>query len=430
MNRESIVVLREIGRGGNGIVEEVWPGAQAQDSVAMKRLNDEDRADAELLSRFRREVRIIQSLSHENIVTISHADLESDDPWFLMPLASSNVYEEIHGRPLNEDRLRAVLLAALDALEYAHNQGVIHRDLKPENILVLPNGTLVVSDFGLGRRLDNESLTVTITGQGRGTEGYAAPEQLRNFKDVDKRADIYALGSLLYEMSTGFSPRYGDPDATPDIYRRIVNKCRSYDPKRRYQTIQELREDFNQLWQIDELLVPRLERARELISTAEENLSDRRALLDLYLRNPNDFDLYSDMVITWSNTLIELQMADDEQEFVPIIKNLCDHLSQLGKFSFSYLDDVGKFLEAVYTASQSSSIQELILAEILEIGEGYNRFFLGELFADLARRVQSQHVAIMFRDVLLSHPREAAWVTRYIYDGSHPLILNTLAQYR
>lgn len=419
------MVVREIDQGGNGIVEEVWPGAEASHSVALKRLKDEDRQDIELVRRFQREVRILRSLDHPNIMPVIHAELESNDPWFTMPLASSSLAEEVRRGPLSAERIRDIFVTVLSALDYAHQRNVLHRDLKPHNILIMSDGQLLVSDFGLGRALDSKSLALTRTGQGRGTEGYAAPEQWDDFAHVDQRADIYALGALLYEMTTRRNPLIGDPTAAPHAYRRVIQRCRAHDPARRYASISELQENFELLWREDEDVTPAAERAIRLLGSAITDADSRRAVVDLYLRHPDNSDLYSRTLALWSKELIAEQVVDGLDDVSAVISNLCNQLT--GNFNYEYLDGVASFFERIYESTDDDQVRELILSKLLQLGAQYNRWNLGRTFARLAAQVQSRPQAMLVRDVLLANAADVHWVEGFVRDSvGDPLILKAL----
>ena len=135
-------------------------------------------------------------------------------------------------------------------LRYAHEQGVLHRDIKPDNVLLFRNGpglTAALSDFGLGRRLERDTPTLTPTDVGMGTPGYMAPEQYLNAKDVDERADIYSMGRVLFHiLSGGPPPAYMDIDLSlvDAKYAYILRKATYEDPERRYRTLGEFLDEL------------------------------------------------------------------------------------------------------------------------------------------------------------------------------------------
>jgi serine/threonine protein kinase len=416
MNRASMATIRSIGEGGFGIVEEVWP-SNARESVALKRLTDAVRQGPERernLRRFKREVRLLQNeLDHPNIINVIHAVLEGDDPWFLMPLAPHSLDAEVCSGGLPEDRVRELFSPIIDAIEYAHDKGVIHRDLKPHNILVL-NGRPVVTDFGLGRQLDSKSTVLTTVGPLGGTLGYVAPEQWAESGMIDHRADIFALGSLLYFLVTGLDPAAFNSRAIPRTYQRLIIKCREVDPNRRYQSAIELREAFEELWHTDtdQDPSPAAQRALLLLQTASINDRDLLALVELYVRNPTDYELFNRTIENWSHDLISILVRETPEDLTRIIGSMPDHLPH--HFPFSYLDELAHLLRRVYDATDDLDVCQAALTSILHIGARFDENDMGRTFAAITRKVTDRADQLLIRDVLLNNQVEAQWVASYM----------------
>lgn len=197
-------VLEELlGRGGMG---EVWRATQLSlgRTVALKLLPERFASDPEFVRRFEKEATALAVLSHPNIVQIIDRGKAGPHYYFVMELVpGTNLREMLNGGrlPLRDAlRIGAQVAKAIDA---AHDQGVIHRDLKPENVLVDPRGHVKIADFGLaGIRDQQKNIALTATAVAMGTVNYMAPEQRRDAKNVDHRADLYSLGVLLYEVLT------------------------------------------------------------------------------------------------------------------------------------------------------------------------------------------------------------------------------------
>ena len=206
-------VLSALGRGGMG---EVW---RARDTklgreVAIKTLPEEFARDADRLARFEREAKLLASLNHPNIAAIYGLEEHAGTHFLVLELIEGDTLGDRLNRgaiPL-EDSLKLALQMA-DALEAAHDKGVIHRDLKPANIKVTPEGQLKVLDFGLAKALASDgdvglsnspTLSIAATQQGviLGTAGYMSPEQAKG-EEAGKTADIWAFGIVLCEMLTG-----------------------------------------------------------------------------------------------------------------------------------------------------------------------------------------------------------------------------------
>lgn len=203
-------IERELGGGGMSrvfVAEEVSLGRR----VAIKVLPPERSAGIDL-ERFEREIRIAARLGHPHIVPVLHAGQTSDILYYTMPFIPGESLRERMRRerqiPL-EEALRLACEVA-DALDYAHRAGVVHRDIKPENVL-LQDGHALVTDFGISRAISRSTAAETLTQAGfaLGTPAYMSPEQIAGDVSLDGRADVYALGCVLYEMLAGEAPFTG-----------------------------------------------------------------------------------------------------------------------------------------------------------------------------------------------------------------------------
>ncbi len=270
-------IIAPLGAGGMGEVSRAHDTKLRRD-VALKVVPPAFASDPERMGRFEREAYVLASLSHPNIASIYGIEESGDTRALVMELVEGpTLAERIQpGRiPLEEALEIARQLA--DAIEYAHERGVIHRDLKPANIKITPAGSVKVLDFGLAKALTGDldaapgsksnspaasptlSMRATQAGMILGTAAYMAPEQARG-KAVDRRADIWAFGVVLFEMLTGQPVFTGDstteiiasalkeepnlerlPASTPPAVRRLIERCLNKDPKQRLQSIGEAR---------------------------------------------------------------------------------------------------------------------------------------------------------------------------------------------
>ena len=209
-----------IGEGGMG---QVWQATDTQlnRQVALKILPDAFADDPDRLARFQREAQILASLNHPNIAAIHGIEEEEGTRALVLELVEGpTLADRIAKGPIALDEALPIAKQIAEALEAAHEAGVIHRDLKPANIKVREDGTVKVLDFGLAKALDpvqegdpsnSPTLTAAATQMGviMGTAAYMSPEQARG-KTVDKRADIWSFGVVLYEMLTGQRAFHGE----------------------------------------------------------------------------------------------------------------------------------------------------------------------------------------------------------------------------
>src|SRR5262252_5003906 len=201
-----------IGQGGMGEVYRATDTKLHRD-VAVKVLPSELAADPDRLARFAREAQVLASLNHPNIAQIYGVEDSTGTPALVMELVEGpTLADRIAKGPIPLDEALPVAKQIAEALEAAHEQGVIHRDLKPANIKVRPDGTVKVLDFGLAKAFDpsasvsssatmSPTLSIHATQAGiiLGTAAYMAPEHARG-KPVDRRADMWAFGCVLFEM--------------------------------------------------------------------------------------------------------------------------------------------------------------------------------------------------------------------------------------
>jgi hypothetical protein len=242
-------MLEVLGRGGMG---EVWRSRQLSlgREVAVKILPPRLAKDPEFIARFEKEAAALAALSHPNIIQIIDRGVAGEHYFFVMEyVAGRSLREVMAHHPLAPQDALKVVAQICRAIECAHDKQIIHRDLKPENILVDPRGLVKVADFGLaGMHGPETGPELTATAVAMGTLNYMAPEQRRDAKHVDGRADLYSLGVILYELLTNELPlgRFKLPgERVPGLDPRvdtIVARVLETDPAARYQRAAELGE--------------------------------------------------------------------------------------------------------------------------------------------------------------------------------------------
>src|SRR5712664_1690517 len=266
-------ILEKLGVGGQGTVYKATDGKLGR-TVVVKILPPELTAREANLKRFEREARLASSLDHPNICTIFDLDEVEGVHFIAMQYVEGrNVRQLVGGHPLALKSALLIGIQVTDALAAAHSRGIIHRDIKSGNVMFTPSGQVKILDFVLAKLLDDTDdssrstihrTDLTEIGVPYGTATYAAPEQARGDR-VDKRADIFSTGVLLYEMLTGTWPFRGKTtidvrhavlhdaprpvaelrsELLPAKLQQILDRCMAKEPRDRYQKMEEVRDDL------------------------------------------------------------------------------------------------------------------------------------------------------------------------------------------
>jgi serine/threonine-protein kinase len=207
-------ILAPLGQGGMARVYRAYQ-ERLDREVAIKVLPPWYAADRNFVERFNLEAKLVARLSHPNIVTVHDASEQNGHLYIVMQLVDGGTlkhrFDQLHmlGRAMDAVEAVPIFVQLASALNYAHEQGVVHRDVKPVNVLMDRSGRPILSDFGIAKVLASTKDSLTRPGAGVGTPEYMSPEQCLGGA-VDGRADIYALGALLFEALTGQTPFLGD----------------------------------------------------------------------------------------------------------------------------------------------------------------------------------------------------------------------------
>lgn len=246
-------ILELLGQGGMGVVYKARQ-KQLDRLVALKILPPHIGQTEAFAERFTREAKSLARLSHPRIVMIyDFGHTEAGLYYFIMEFVDgTDLRRVIQTGELSVSEALTIIPQICEALQYAHEEGIVHRDIKPENILLNKKGQVRIADFGLAKLLDRPATratsTLTKVGQQMGTPHYMAPEQIEHPSGVDHRADIYSLGVVFYEMLTGELPlgRFAPPSQKVQVDIRLDNvvlRTLEKEPERRYQHISEVKSE-------------------------------------------------------------------------------------------------------------------------------------------------------------------------------------------
>jgi hypothetical protein len=261
---EGYEVLRELGRGGMGVVYQARH-LRLNRVVALKMILSGGHAGEQDLARFLAEAEAVAALQHAHVVQLFDFGQHEGLPFFTLEfVAGGSLADKFKDTPLTPGEAARVVEQIARGMHYAHQQGIVHRDLKPANVLLAEDGTPKITDFGLAKRVEVGS-GLTASGAVMGTPSYMAPEQASGEgKRVGPAADVYALGAILYECLTDRPPfraataldtllqvvaaepvpvRQLQPEVPADL-ETICHKCLQKEPGKRYASAEELAEDL------------------------------------------------------------------------------------------------------------------------------------------------------------------------------------------
>ncbi|MBI4324257.1 MAG: protein kinase [Chloroflexi bacterium] len=239
-----------LGQGGMGAVYRARQPALDR-LVALKILPPQTSGDAGFAERFTREARALARLNHPNIVGVYDFGVAGGLHYFVMEYVEGlNLRQVQQAGKLSPREALKVIPQICDALQFAHDEGVVHRDIKPENVMLDKKGRVKITDFGLAKILGRDAKGLRLTGarEVMGTPHYMAPEQIEHPQTVDHRADIYSLGVVFYEMLTGELPlgKFQPPSRKVQVDVRldeVVLHALEKEPERRYQQVSQVKKD-------------------------------------------------------------------------------------------------------------------------------------------------------------------------------------------
>ena len=414
-----------IGQGGFCYIREAKRESDGLECVIKQPM---DASDEDAIGRFRREVRIMEKLEHKNIVPIIESDLDANPPWYAMPKAMMSLeqlLQETHGKSEIW-----IFEEVLQAIGYAHSEGILHRDIKPSNILIFQDEDYrrysCLADFGIGRFVNRDTVTLTQTDRPMGTYLYMAPEQETNAKDVDERADIFSLGKVLFAILTGEPPRTPldfNPSSLPRRFVQLIQKATQSAPDARYQTVASLLDAFGDLNTPEAGFINSSEEVNALIASIESVETDMPQLVSelagaLY-RNSRDSEMLTNVFPRIRGELLE-SLASHELSMLKLTLQVYDTQIASESLRFEYCDTVANFYEELFNYVDDHEVRELILRRLPSLGYNHNRWHVGLTFGRLVTNLKDPALIFLVKEILESDPSLAAWCKSHVNQTQSP----------
>ncbi len=405
-----------LGVGGMGEVYLATDPRLGRD-VAIKVLAPALAGNADTIARFEREARLLASLNHSGIASIYGFERDGATPFLVLEYVPGQTLAELAGK-LDDDDIHRYALQMIDALEAAHEKGVVHRDWKPANIKITPEGKVKVLDFGLAKALTEEPASPTISasqatvvhastkvGTIMGTPAYMSPEQARG-KAVDKRADIWAFGAALYELIAGSPAFPGDnvadilssvvkdePDWTriPKPWQRLLKPCLVKDPGKRLRDIGDAR----MLLQVEEQPAqaqPERRKPRSwILIPAGLALAALGAFMDYVVRKPEDKPpLVSRFLIERGNASAVAISSDGRSVAYRIPGNLV--VRKLAEAQPRIQPVPGSNISPVLSMSPDGTALASTQSQLFTLGQDGQRTFLGPKYMEGVHWAEDQKI--------------------------------------
>lgn len=364
-------VITEVLTGGMSDVYRVFDGT---DRYVLKIVKEN--ATEEYVKLFRREIRILKSLKHPNIIDVVSDTYDSERPYYVMPNCGKSFVEIANSKTSELDLLRYAI-SFCEAIQFAHEHGVYHRDIKPQNVL-LYKGVVKVSDFGLSRFVSRDTTTITNTDMKAGTQGYMPPEFYNGvFKDGTIEGDVYMIGKTLYYMySHGKDVSNVRSESVPLQIFTIIDKCTKNEPNQRYSSVativSELKDYRNLLIEaenapktIDEI------KASYRANSAQFNKEVYKTLNTLgnkstdwgyALRLLHDNELHQILIYN-RDTIVALSL-----NFINCLSNPTDFVQ------FSDIDEFARFTRFLVDVNTDESIKQNLIEFMINMTIIYNRY--------------------------------------------------------
>lgn len=431
-----------IGQGGFGIVDKVQDDAGKYFARKTFRINQGPNFSSDLednvRKRFIREAKIQSAISHKNIVPVLYKDLETDPPFFLMPLAINSSENDIRSDRILNGKFMYALIDIIAALEEIHSVQIFHRDLKPANVLRFNSAKqdkrdfYAIGDFGLISVTQTSLPALTQTGMKMGSDYYTAPEIVKSLKNASAQSDIYSIGCILHDF-VGIEERVPCNEIRESSdFSAILLNCTRTDPRRRFKSVTSLRDALLSLGDIK--IKAKTEKGEEIFKILDlvENDITEKEWKDIVDFVEDEFESIDGIPVLRKLTIQHLEN---------VIKKYPSLAKRLGllyakwireaSFPFEECDGLSIRLEK-FVENSSIDVQSECIMAMLYLGTSHNRWYVERKFVDLVGKNLGESLAkrlsIEFRvdgeevKKAINHLENSI---TFNIENLHPLLLNT-----
>ncbi|MCQ1535871.1 serine/threonine protein kinase [Methanosarcina sp. KYL-1] len=400
------LVDKLIETGGCGTVYQVTD-CLTGNILALKMCNENDE---ESKRRFAREVRLMERLDHENVMSILDYNLEEEPQYFVMPLAKCSLEDKIDKLKENPQIALRYFREACKGIKAIHDAGEVHRDIKPHNFLISEDERVLVTDLGIGKFEQRDTMTLTTTHQTMGTLEYLPPESFNSSREMDNRSDIYQLGKTLYNILTGTSPATIDEKLIPTGFGYIILKATRNNPNDRFQSVDDLLEALDN---VSSLIDPKKNPSgsfESLLSEINRNFEEGiyeeqkvEELLHLMFMFENDSKLFLDFFDMIPLKLLKKMVINETINFEKIIEVYSEIICNLGYYDipFEYAETIARRMKIVYLNTKKVDLKVSALKSILISSVSLNRFAAMDTFIELLLDVRDIDEIIAVNGLLI-----------------------------
>lgn len=392
-------VITEVLSGGMSEIYRVSDGLNRYVLKCVK-----ENANEEKIRLFKREIRILKSLKHPNIIDIVADTYGAPKPYYVMPNCGKTFVDLAYSQ-VTELELLEYAIQFCEAIYYAHEQGIFHRDIKPQNVL-LYRGIVKVSDFGLSRFVNRDTTTMTQTGMKAGTSGYMPPEYSNGvFKDGTIESDVYMIGKTLYYVfSHGKDVSNVRAEMVPSEMYIIIDRCTRDAPAQRYSSVGKIISDLKKY---KDLLLSIKEAPKTIkeikrnyqVNTSQFNIEVFKTLRSLG-SNPMD---WGDSLKLLGNTVLSQVLNYNRDSIVSLSLHFLECLSNPSDYiQFNDIDEYAEFVKLLVHVNTDETIKQNLISFMLDMSIDYNRYYAMKIVVNILNE-QIELNEAKYRIYVMSH---------------------------